>query len=154
MVVVISITAFMRKHSAVNNTVATAGETLIQHSLANVDLVEKSITIGLEVLQVELAESAEEKATGLSHRADLSEGKGMLFIYKEEGDYAIWMKDMHFSIDIVWIDKNYQVVHIEDSITPESYPETFSSSIPAQFILEVPAGYADKRIAVGDFMRF
>ena len=118
--------------------------------LANSGLEERVMAVGNTVLQVEIAQTPEQKATGLSHRPALAEGRGMLFIFDTDGGHGIWMKDMQFPIDIIWIDAAMKVVHIEKSVAPDTYPEVFDSPTPARYVLEVPAGYTDGRIAIGD----
>ena len=117
--------------------------------------IEKGIlTVGDAVLQVEIADTPDKRAAGLSHRAALAEGEGMLFVFEEEGRRDFWMKDMRFPIDIVWISKEREVVHITDSVAPDTYPTVFTSPIPARYVLEVPAGYTRGRIHIGDRVRF
>lgn len=66
----------------------------------------------------------------------------MLFVFDRPDRYGFWMRDMHFAIDIVWIDNNWRIVDITHELTPESYPNTFAPSAPALYALEVPAGSA------------
>lgn len=120
--------------------------------LANSGLEEKTLTVGTTVLQVEIAQTAEQKITGLSYRPSLAEGRGMFFIFETDGKHGIWMKDMQFPIDIIWIDAAMKVVHIEKSVAPDTYPKVFTSPTPARYVLEVPAGYAEGRITIGDTM--
>ena len=117
---------------------------------ANSGLEEKTLTVGTSVLQVEIAQTTEQKITGLSYRPSLAEGRGMFFIFDTDGGHGIWMKDMQFSIDIIWIDAAMKVVHIEKSVAPDTYPEVFTSPTPARYVLEVPAGYTEGRISIGD----
>ena len=61
------------------------------------------------------------------------------------------MKDLHFSLDIIWINAVGNIVHIEHNLSPKTFPKTFSSSEGAQYILEVPGGYAKKYgVSTGD----
>lgn len=117
---------------------------------ANGGLEKRALTIGTAVLQVELAQTTQQRMTGLSHRSELAEDHGMLFIFDTDGRHGIWMKDMQFPIDIIWIDAAMKVVHIAGSVTPETYPKSFTSQTPARYVLEVPAGYADEKITIGD----
>lgn len=90
-----------------------------------------------------VAEIAKDKVLGLSGRNCLNHGRGMLFAYPTTSDYCFWMKDMKFSIDMIWLDEEKKIVTIHKNATPESYPGTFCPTQPAMYILEVPAGYAD-----------
>ena len=102
-------------------------------------------------LTVELARTLEEQVRGLSGRPNLKPGWGMLFVYEHPHPVSIWMKDMRFPLDIVWI-RAKRIVKIERHAPPLSSkgPERIYTAM-ADLVLEVPAGFADrKRIRVGD----
>ena len=102
------------------------------------------VTIGAARVAVELARTPEEWARGLSGRAPLKEGTGMLFVFPTPAPRAFWMKDMRFALDIIWIGGDLRVVDVTENALPESYPATFSPRAPAQYVLEVPAGFAQR----------
>lgn len=82
------------------------------------------------------------RTQGLSGRLSLPDGAGMLFVFDQDDEWGIWMKDMRFSIDIVWIDAEGSVVEVVERATPETYPHVFAPRRPARYVLELPAGYA------------
>ena len=118
----------------------------------NTGLQEKVLTVGATVLQVEIATTLQQQQTGLSYRESLAEGRGMLFTFNTDDSHPIWMKGMQFPIDIIWIDAAMKVVHIEQEIAPETYPQSFFSPTPARYVLEVPAGYTRNRIKINDML--
>lgn len=95
-------------------------------------------------LTLEIAETPDERRQGLSDRSSLGALDGMLFVFAEEGRHSMWMKDMLFSLDIIWIDDERRVVFIEEYVSPETYPRTFASPEPARYVLEVDAGRASE----------
>lgn len=103
-----------------------------------------TVTIGTTTVAVEMALDDTSRQRGLSGRASLAEGHGMLFVFEEEGDWGIWMKDMNFPIDIIWATKDGTIVTIEKNVEPNTYPKSFYPAQPALYVLEVPAGFADK----------
>jgi uncharacterized membrane protein (UPF0127 family) len=106
-------------------------------------------------LSVEIADTPETMTRGLSGRVRLAEGTGMLFVLPEESFAAFWMKDMTFSIDIVWINSEKKIIHIEPGVSPETFPKSFSAEQKALYVLELPAGFAQKiNLRVGDSVRF
>ena len=110
-----------------------------------------NIRIHDTAVRAEIVSTEEERRQGLSGRNNLREGRGMLFVFEEEGHYSFWMKDMRFPIDIIWISAEKRIVHIEHTVTPDSYPDSFASPATARYVLEVPAGFAMKHeIRVGD----
>ena len=106
---------------------------------------EAEIKVGTTTLRVALAQTPAVREQGLSGRAALPEGKGMLFFFDRPDRMRFWMPDMHFAIDMVWIASDWKIVDISENATPESYPRTFEPKEPAQYVLEVPSGYAKKQ---------
>jgi hypothetical protein len=99
------------------------------------------------------AEIAKDKAKGLMFREGLGENEGMLFTFDEEGIYSFWMKNMKFPIDIIWLDKDFKVVHIEENVQPctTNYCPTYKSNLPAKYVLEVGAHFSSSHsLNVGD----
>lgn len=100
---------------------------------------------------VSIADEPDELVQGLSGTPSLGEFEGKLFIFPKEDYYAMWMKDMLFSLDIIWINNDLKIVHIEENVSPETYPDSFVSDTPARFVLEVNAFAAkNANVMVGD----
>ena len=79
----------------------------------------------------------------------------MLFVFPADGRHSFWMKDMLFSIDMLWLDANGRVVHVEKGVSPATFPQTFTPSSPSRYVLEVPSGFCDAHgIEVGDMAIF
>ena len=93
-------------------------------------------------LRVQVASTSSEQAQGLGDRDSLSADQGMLFPFRYPGDYGFWMKDMHFSLDMVWISSNKKVVGITPNISPDSYPTVFYPPLAISYVLELNAGAA------------
>ena len=97
-------------------------------------------------LEVEVADTRASRELGLSGREKMGDDEGLLFIFNEPGRYGFWMKDMKFSLDMVWINQNGIVVDIERNVTPASYKEkkTYINQSEASYVLEMNAGMAEK----------
>ena len=105
---------------------------------------------------VEVADDSEERFKGLSGRNGLAEREGMLFIFDAPGQYTFVMREMKFSLDLIWIDKNRMISEITSNVSPDTYPEeSFSPSNPIKYVLEVNSGTATREgWAVGDRVEF
>jgi hypothetical protein len=103
------------------------------------------VTIGIHRVQVEVADSPERMGRGLSGRASLAEGRGMIFPYARADRHGFWMYDMHFDIDMVWIrgDRIVDVTSRAPHDPPGELP-IYRPGEPADLILEVPAGTAER----------
>ncbi len=96
-------------------------------------------------VEIELARTQAEQIKGLSGHKPLGKNQGMLFIFSELTPRSFWMKNMLFPIDIIWI-KDNTVIKISPNLPPEgdSPQKTYQSDEPANYVLEVPAGWAEK----------
>lgn len=113
------------------------------------------VYIGDTPIYVDIVDTDAERTLGLSGRDGFqSKIKGMLFVYPTPDKYGIWMKDMKFSIDIVWIDENHIVIGIDKDVSPSTYPKVFRPSKPVKYILETDGRYTDfVGISVGKELR-
>lgn len=111
--------------------------------------------IGETFLSLYVADEPAEHARGLSYISALPEGTGMLFMFSESYIPRFWMKDMQFTLDILWIDADGVIVDMDHNVAPETYPDVFSPEIPVQYVAELPAGFAtENNIEVGDALLF
>lgn len=101
-----------------------------------------NVMLGQATYRVSLARTDAEQKQGLSGVDHLDEFEGKLFIFQSDGPQPMWMKDMDIPIDIVWLDKDKRVTQVESNVSPDTYPQTFSSEKPARYVLEIPAGSA------------
>ncbi len=106
-------------------------------------------------LPVYIADSPAERTKGLSGREGLPENRGMLFVFDNDAKHSIWMKDMKFNIDAVWLDENKYVVDVNKNLMPSSYPKNYRPKTNARYILELPSGQVDARnITIGTQLSF
>ncbi len=113
------------------------------------------VSLNGKAFLVDVAETAYLQEKGLSVHPPLNENEGMLFVFKEPDTYSFWMKDMLFAIDILWFDKDLKLIHLEKSVSPDSYPKTFYPPIPALYVLEIKAGESAKlNVKIGDTLQF
>lgn len=96
-------------------------------------------------LRVEVADTPAEQEKGLMGRTELEEGKGMLFLFQENGILTFWMKDTLIPLDIIFFDNLGQYLSFT-SMTPctEDPCPLYGSTNPSRVALEVPAGFVKK----------
>jgi uncharacterized membrane protein (UPF0127 family) len=113
----------------------------------------KSIKIGEVEVLASVAKSWPERIKGLSGTPYLPDNVVKIFIFDSSAHHSIWMKDMNYSIDIIWVDEESKIVHIEKDASPESYPAMFVTKIPARYVIETAAGFVEKNsILVGEIV--
>jgi len=98
----------------------------------------QEIEINNNQIKVELANNEYKQIKGLSNRASLAQGQGMLFIFSSEDIPGIWMKDMNFSIDVVWLSEQGKVIYLKENVSPDTYPKVFKSKQVSKYVLELP----------------
>jgi uncharacterized membrane protein (UPF0127 family) len=113
------------------------------------------ITVGSIKIPVTIADTPEEQEQGLSGTVSLEKNTGKLFVFKDSGKYGFWMKDMNYSLDIVWIDGDLKIVGISKDISPQTYPEIFYPPKDIKYALEVNAGFSTKNnLSINQLMKF
>ncbi len=101
-------------------------------------------------LIVQLADTDHRRADGLMFQEELPYDEGMLFIFDNSEKRTFWMSNMLFSLDIIWIDSQRNVVHIDNSVPPcdttetKACPRYDSGGKEVKYVLEVTAGFVDK----------
>src|SRR3990167_9519810 len=118
---------------------------------------DKSITIGKNVIRVEVANTADARKKGLSGRSSLDEETGMLFSFDSQNvSPNFWMKDMQIPLDLIWINDG-KIVKIDQNApapkagTPDNKLPIFSPGQPVDHVLEVYGGYTLRHdVKVGD----
>lgn len=113
--------------------------------------IPRQVSIGEVLYSLEVADSEEERATGLGGRDSLCERCAMLFVFDQSGKHGFWMKEMRFPLDIVWL-RDGTIVHIKQYVLPEDR-EVYRPSVEANQVLEFNAGAADS-LRVGESVRF
>lgn len=147
----------MRKAHVVYATVAAlvfavfAAWTLLSAPFWSKSLQDNVVTLEDNRITIEIADTPSLRELGLSGRTSLAPDSGMLFVFPTDGKYSFWMKDMRFSIDMLWLSADGAVVYIKPRVSPDTYPQSFVSNSPARYVLELLAGYVQQHgVTVGD----
>lgn len=117
------------------------------------DVQRRNLCFNSACFDLEVADSPVSRRLGLMNRAALGPGEGMLFVFQEDGLYPIWMKNMQFPLDIIWLDKDLRVVFIASEVPPcaTASCESIYPSGPARYVIEIPAGVSKQsQINPGD----
>ena len=103
-----------------------------------------NVVLGGETFRVEVAATEEQQNDGLSGRSGLGAHQGMLFLFQEPDKICFWMNDMKFNIDILWFDEHQKLIKLEKNLSPDTFPRQYCPPQPAKYVLEVPAGTAER----------
>lgn len=100
--------------------------------------------VGKTAVTFEIADTPATRLQGLSGRQVLPENHAVLFDFGHAAYPSMWMKDMHFPLDFIWVDEDQTIVGITTNVAPDTYPQTFAPPEPARFVIEVNAGWVDR----------
>jgi uncharacterized membrane protein (UPF0127 family) len=106
-----------------------------------------NVTVNGLALVAYIASTDEQRVKGLSVKDSLAENEAMLFVFDYESDHTFWMKNMKFPIDIIWIDSDKSVVHIEPNLQPcnsELFCPTYKPIGESLYVLETTGGFAER----------
>jgi uncharacterized membrane protein (UPF0127 family) len=97
---------------------------------------------------VELATDPASQQRGLMFRDEMAADHGMLFVFGEMAPRTFWMKNTHIPLDILYFDRDYKLVSASLRTPPcrsagDDCP-IYPSTGPAQYVLELNAGVAEK----------
>jgi len=103
------------------------------------------INVGNTEVNAEISDTTLKQAKGLMFRKSLPQNEGMLFIFDKEDYYVFWMMNTSIPLDIIWINNDMEIVHMEKNIQPCGILcPVYKPSEKAKYVLEVNAGFVDR----------
>jgi len=113
-----------------------------------------------KALTVEVMVKDEDRQMGLMFRPSLAPDRGMLFLFEQPDFHGIWMKNCKFPIDILWLDEEKKVVHLDEAVPPCTAKEDKNCPVyyplrRASFVVELNSGQArHEKAVVGSTIKF
>ncbi len=68
--------------------------------------------IGDKTFRLHAPKTDKGREIGLAAFDSIAEDEGMIFLGMPEGTQGIWMKNMKFDIDVLWVNSDHQIVYI------------------------------------------
>lgn len=113
---------------------------------------ETIIKISDKIYLVQLAETEEERETGLSKTEKLDQDSGMLFIIPEgQSQVAFTMEDMSYDLDLIFINEDDEVYDVQYGKAGSKDPIISTSEDIVKYVLEINP---NSGIKVGDELEF
>ena len=105
------------------------------------------VSVNGHTLSLAVANSAAERQQGLSN-LEVPPRDGMLFVFDQTDSWGIWMKEMRFAIDIVWL-RDGRVVQVANEAMPQAgMPDSqltvYRPDGTADIVIELASGRADQ----------
>lgn len=110
---------------------------------------------GAVLVNVDVADTPEERAVGLMHRESLEEDVGMVFVFFEDTSQGFWMKNTLIPLSIAFFDERGRIVRILDMEPCEADPcPLYEPGMNYRGALEVNQGAFDEwGVEEGDLIR-
>lgn len=119
------------------------------------DYHDGNVCIKDNCFNINIVSTDKERIKGLSEQETLANNNGMLFVFDSEGNQSMWMKDMKFSLDLLWINNENKIVFLAYNQQPcdnNNYCPSITNDVPARYVLEINGGLIDKLgIKSGDY---
>jgi hypothetical protein len=105
----------------------------------------RKVRICGRVFSLDVADTFAKQMLGLMHRESIGRLDGMLFSFRRDGINGIWMANMKFPIDIIWLDSEGMVIGIEKMAKPCKGMfncKSYSPGRRSRYVIELRGGTA------------
>jgi len=98
---------------------------------------------GMHLLDVQLAQTPQQRQIGLMWRQDMPQHEGMLFVFEQASQQCFWMRNTLIPLSAAFVADDGTIVNIAD-MKPQS-DDSHCSEKPVRFVLEMNVGWFAKR---------
>jgi uncharacterized protein len=98
---------------------------------------------GMHQIDTQVAQTPEERATGLMYRRDMPQHEGMLFIFEQPSKQCFWMKNTLLPLTAAFIEDDGTIVNLVD-MKPQTL-DSHCSDKPVRFVLEMNKDWFAKK---------
>jgi uncharacterized membrane protein (UPF0127 family) len=112
-------------------------------------LPKTQLSAGMHLIQAEVAQTEEQRATGLMHRREMAQNAGMLFVFERAGVQCFWMKNTLIPLAIAFVADDGSIVNVAEMQAMSE--ASHCSAKPVRYALEMNQGWFSKRgLKAGD----
>lgn len=101
------------------------------------------LTVGFHRIEAEVAANNAQRMQGLMQRQTMPQHRGMLFVFPQEAQHCMWMKNTFLPLAVAFIDATGRILNIEE-MQPQT-EENHCAARPARYALEMNAGWFVRR---------
>ncbi|WP_353238983.1 DUF192 domain-containing protein [Limnohabitans sp.] len=98
---------------------------------------------GMHRLDVQLAQTQEQRQIGLMWRKDMPQHEGMLFVFDQASTQCFWMRNTLIPLTAAFLEDDGTIVNLAD-MKPLN-DDSHCSTKPVRFVLEMNQGWFAKR---------
>jgi uncharacterized membrane protein (UPF0127 family) len=101
------------------------------------------LTAGMHLLDVQLAQTPEQRQIGLMFRKEMPQHEGMLFVFEQAAVQCFWMRNTLIPLTAAFVADDGTIVNLVD-MKPQS-DDSHCSAQAVRYVLEMNAGWFAKR---------
>ena len=98
---------------------------------------------GMFQIDTQVAQTPEQRSTGLMFRTDMPAHEGMLFVFEQPATQCFWMKNTLIPLTAAFVADDGTIVNLAD-MKPQT-TDSHCSVKPVRFVLEMNQGWFAKR---------
>ena len=107
------------------------------------NLVRTKLSAGMHLLDVQVAQTPQERQIGLMFRKDMPQHEGMLFVFEQPASQCFWMRNTLLPLTAAFVADDGTIVNLAD-MKPQS-DDSQCSAKPVRYVLEMNQGWFAKR---------
>ena len=107
------------------------------------DLQHIKLSIGMYLIDTQIAATPEQRSIGLMHRKDMPQAEGMLFIFEQAAVQCFWMKNTILPLTAAFVADDGTIVNLAD-MKPQT-TDSHCSTQPVRYVLEMNQGWFGKK---------
>lgn len=115
---------------------------------AQTNLARVALSAGMHQIDTQVAQTPEQRATGLMYRRQMPQHEGMLFVFEQPSVQCFWMKNTLLPLTAAFVADDGTIVNLAD-MKPQT-TDSHCSDKPVRYVLEMNQGwFARKGIKPG-----
>lgn len=107
------------------------------------DLQRTKISAGMHLIDVQIAQTPEQRQIGLMMRRDMPQQEGMIFVFEQASRQCFWMKNTLLPLTAAFVADDGRIVNMAD-MKPQT-EEAHCSDEPVRYVLEMNKGWFAKK---------
>ncbi len=123
--------------------VALSAATANAQDTPQTNLPRIKLQAGMHQMDVQVAQTPDQRSIGLMFRAEMPTHEGMLFVFEQPSVQCFWMKNTLLPLTAAFVADDGTIVNLAD-MKPQT-TDSHCSTKPVRFVLEMNQGWFAKR---------
>lgn len=113
------------------------------------NLTRVKLQAGIQLIDVQLAQTPQQREIGLMYRQEMPTHEGMLFVFEQKSRQCFWMRNTLIPLTAAFLEDDGTIVNLADMMPQTT--QAHCSQKPVRYVLEVNQGwFAKRKLGPGD----